>query len=299
MVNVKHPVGPRLIRNIIMVSTFFSIFATAVQLYSDYKGEAYLMNIRLDQIKASSLESLTLNLWQNNEKLINIQLKSLLSFPDITYAAIEEDGSESYAFGENLEKDSIGKRYPLVYMYRNKEYNLGTLHLQAGLGQIRERIEDKFYIIAVTQSIKTFIVAFIMLYIFSQMVTRHLNEISQYAKVMSYDKQDEVLQLDKEVQEDEIDLLVDSLNSLHRKMRIKLSQSEQTNIDLDHINSILQKRIDLHKDSSETIFVLKDHAQDIIKMIKIMNEDISHNFDPEAIKQDLEALNILVQRTFS
>jgi len=299
MVNVHHPIGPRLIRNIIMVSTFFSILATGIQLYSDYKGETYLMNIRLDQIKSSSLDSLTLNLWQNNETLINIQLKSLLSFPDITYAAIFEDESESYAFGENLRHDSIAKEYPLVYTYKKKKYTLGILHLQAGLGQIRDRLQDKFYLIAVTQSVKTFIVAFVMLYIFSYMVTRHLHKISQYARVMSYDKQEEVLQLDKEAKEDELDLLVDSLNSLHAKMRVRLSQSEQANSDLDHINEVLQKRIDLHKDSAETVFILKKEAQEILNMMKMIYEENPHASDIDAMKQDLKALNILLQRTLN
>lgn len=298
MVSVQNPIGPKLIRNIIMVSTFFSILATGIQLYSDYEGETYLMNIRLDQIKASSLDSLTLNLWQNNEKLINLQLKSLLSFPDITYAAISEDGTDVYAFGENLKHDSIEKEYPLIYLYKDKEYNLGSLHLQAGLGQIRDRLKDKFILIAVTQSVKTFIVAFVMLYIFSYMVTRHLHKISQYARVMSHEKQDDVLNLDKDIKGDELDLLVESLNALHNKMRTKLSQSEKTNIDLDHINSVLQKRIDLHTDSMETIFILKQDADKILSMMKMIHDDNPNASDIDAMKKDLDALSLLIQRTF-
>lgn len=110
MMNVKRPIGKRLIRNIIMISTCFSIIATAIQLYSEYKDEKSVMELRLEQIKASSFESLSLNLWEDDEQLVRVQLESLLSFHDISFVSIKREGREDVSFGNDLGSDSIQKR---------------------------------------------------------------------------------------------------------------------------------------------------------------------------------------------
>lgn len=298
MTRVENPIGPRLIRNIILISTFFSIFATAIQLYSDYKSETSLMNIRLDQIKSSSLDSLTLNLWQNNDKHIDIQLKSLLSFPDVTFISIEEDGVASYLYGEDKGNDSIEKRYELLYLYNNKEYKLGTLKLQSGLDQIRNRLKDRFYLIALSQTIKTFIVAFIILYLFSYMVTRHLNSIANYILEISVQHSLPDLVLEKKIQNDELSLLCDALNQLRHTIEDKLSESEKSKNELGHINALLKKRISLHEEENITKPVLKADIQEIEKMMKFITEEELARADLELIKKDISALNILLKRAF-
>ena len=140
MVIVRDPIGFRLIRNIILISTFFSIIMTGIQLYLDYKSETKLMTERLKQVKNSSIESLSHTLWQSNTDLVKIQLKNLLNFNDITYASINESGTNTYVFGKNLGEDTLQKEYALSYTYNGNRYELGILTLQASLKQIRQRV---------------------------------------------------------------------------------------------------------------------------------------------------------------
>ncbi len=295
---VENPIGPRLIRNIILISTFFSIFATAVQLYSDYRDEVHLMNRHIENVKEASLDSIALNLWENNDKHINIQLENLLNFPNITFASIEEDNQETYSFGKNLEEDSIEKRYPLVYTYKNKEYELGELRLQAGLAQVRDRLKGKFYLIAITQTVKTFIVAFIILYLFYYMVTRHLNKMSSFAKDLSESENIDSFELNKTDVGDELDQLLNTLNLVRETIRGKLEKSKKSNEDLNHINAILQKRLEYQGEDLDTRPIRKKDIEEIQKMMKLIKNEELEGADLEIIKHDISSLTILLNRAF-
>ena len=298
MIRVEKPIGPRLIRNIILISTFFSIFATATQLYIEYKSEIDVMNKNIEHVKEASLKSITLNLWENNDKRINLQLRSLLKFPTITYVSIEEEKQKTFFFGEDLEDDAIEKKYPLVYTYNDKEYQLGELRLQAGLGQVRDRLEDKFYLIAITQTTKTFIVAFIILYLFSYMVTRHLHEISRFTNALSENENVDAFKLKRNETRDELDLIVDTLNILRKTVRGKLEKSKQSNTELGQINTILQKRLEYKNEDLDTRPIRKEDIEDIQKMMTLIKKEELEGADLEVIKHDISSLNILLKRAF-
>ena len=293
MVIVKDPIGFRLIRNIILVSTFFSIIMTGIQLFLDYKSETDAMNERLKQVKNSSLESISHTLWQSNNELVKIQLKNLLSFNDITYAAIKEEGSLTYSFGEDLGDDTLQKEYALSYMYNGVRYELGVLTLQASLKLIRDRVFDRFILIAITQSIKTFIVAFLILYIFSYMITRHLYRVVDYAySIGEKGLEQKPLVLDLNGKEDELHLLEDALNMLQKRVHSKLEKRQNENLKLGELNSILERRIISKEVQDNQIIVDKDSFEEIQSIVQIMIE----SSDTELAEQDVKSLDILLRR---
>ena len=293
MVIVKDPIGFRLIRNIILVSTFFSIIMTGIQLFLDYKSETDAMNERLKQVKNSSLESISHTLWQSNNELVKIQLKNLLSFNDITYAAIKEEGSLTYSFGEDLGDDTLQKEYALSYMYNGVRYELGVLTLQASLKLIRDRVFDRFILIAITQSIKTFIVAFLILYIFSYMITRHLYRVVDYAySIGEKGLEQKPLVLDLNGKEDELHLLEDALNMLQKRVHSKLEKRQKENLKLGELNSILERRIISKEVQDNQIIVDKDSFEKIQSIVQMMIE----SSDTELAEQDIKSLDILLRR---
>jgi len=294
MIVIKNPIAIRLIRNIILTSTFFSLIATGVQLYSEYKNETQLIDSQLEQVKNISLESLSNNLWQKNDTLINIQLKGLLYVNGISYVAIDENGKRSYSHGVDNTDDAIVKAYQVSHLYNNKTYDLGKLVIQVDLGQVREKVIDKFYLIAITQTIKTFIVSFIMLYIFTHMVTRHLNQIVEYAYGIINKTAEGPLQLDLKVEDDEIALLEETLNTLQSTMHSRIKKVEKEKEQLNHINSTLEKRIILQDNDSSSILVTEKEVQEIRAMLSLIQKDKTS----DDRKRDIEALNVLFERTF-
>ncbi len=297
MVIVKDPIGFRLIRNIILVSTFFSIIMTGIQLFIDYKSETDLMNERLKQVKNSTLESLSHTLWQSNTELIQIQLKNLLSFNDITYAAISEAGTLTYVYGADLGDDTLNKEYALSYVYNGKRHELGVLKLQSSLKLIRDRVFDRLIMIAITQSIKTFIVAFLILYIFSYMITRHLYKIVDYAyEIGEKGSKQEPLVLDLKGKEDELHLLEDALNMLQTRVHSRLEQTREENKQLGELNAVLERRINLETELSNQLTVDKKDVEELERMINMLKEDANDEEKLKDVKLDLNTLDILMKR---
>ncbi|PHR56370.1 MAG: hypothetical protein COA44_08415 [Arcobacter sp.] len=298
MMNVKRPIGKRLIRNIIMISTCFSIIATAIQLYSEYKDETDVMELRLEQVEASFSESLSLNLWQDDEHLISVQLKNLLSFHDISFVSISRQEKEDISFGKDLGSDSIEKKYKLTHQYKDTNYHLGTLVLQSSLSVIRDKVREKFYLIAITQTIKTFIVAFIMLYVFSYMVTRHLKKITEFSKKIIENSSEKRMHLKLDVKEDELEVLANNLNILSDAVYNKLQKSNEENKNLGEANELLQEQLKRHEAEGENIFIKKDDLHEIEKMMNLMESSSTMDYSHAEIKQDIKTLKILYKRAF-
>jgi hypothetical protein len=298
MTIVKNPIGPRLIRNIILISTFFSIIATGIQLYTDYISETDKIHERLLQVKSSSLENIRINLWQDNNELIQLQLENLLSFPDITYVSIEKDGKPLYHFGTDEGDDSITQRYPLTYVYNNREYELGVLHLQASLGQVREKVKERFYLIAITQTVKTFIVAFIILYMFTYMICRHLFKIAEYAHKMTYDLSDTApLHLDLKTRDDELSLVEEALNTLHTTLISRLKKTENERTELGKINDLLEKRIALSENPDNDTVVLKKDLDELKNLIHLIHDaNNSKDYGIEERKSDIKTLALVLEK---
>lgn len=296
MTIVKNPIGPRLIRSIILISTFFSIIATGVQLYSDYVSETDRIHDRLQQIKSSTLENIRLNMWQDNTELISLQLENLLSFPDITHVSIEKDGNILYNYGIDLQSDAIIQRYPLTHIYNKKEYHLGTLNLQASLEQVRDKIKERFYLIAITQTAKTFIVAFIILYVFTHMICKHLFKIVDYAYKITHDPSStKTLHLDLKTRDDELSLVEEALNNLHKTLQSRLEKTEIEKAELSKINDLLEKRIALNKGSDENAMVTKlEELKNLIYLIKSANK--SEDYGLEERKSDIETLSLVFEK---
>lgn len=300
MLVVKDPIGFRLIRNIILISTFFSIIATGTQLYIDYKSETDLMELRLSQVKDSSLESLSHTLWQSNIELVQIQLKNLLSFHDISYVSIQDGGETVYQYGRNVRDDSIEKQYELSYVYNNKKHDLGVLTLQSDLKQARDKVMDRLFLIALTQSVKTFVVAFIVLYVFSYMITRHLYKIAEYTyEIAANDSGVGALKLDLRGKEDELKLLENALNVLRASLHSKLDQTRKEKERLGDLNAILEKRIDRGEELSDQVLVKKKDIEELEHMINMIKENSSDNESFEDTKRDVGALRILMQRVLN
>lgn len=292
MRKVKHSIRIRLIRNIILVSTFFSIIATSAQLYAVYNNEKEHIYKDLKQVKEASLESLNFSLWQKNDDQTHIQLKNLIKLHSVTYAGIKEEGIDEYSYGEYLPNDSIEKKYELSYTYNQTEYSLGTLTLQVALSAARNKVKENFYFIVVSQTMKTFVVAFIMLYIFSYMITRHLYKIVDYADDMIKHKVNTPLELNLKSKDDEFALLQESLNTLYRSMYSSLEISEEQRRELEELNIDLQERINDNIISG----VDEGTSKEILTMLSFIKKDSQDIKDYKILQEDIASLEILVKR---
>ncbi|WP_127714550.1 ATP-binding protein [Halobacteriovorax sp. HLS] len=237
-----------LLKWILVCSTALTFLGTAVQFYSDYRTGVATIETTLDQIQRSYTSSISNSLWNLDDEQIKIQVNGIIKLKDIEYIKISEkreDGLQVFTEqGDFQTKNVINKKYKLLYKSDNNLIEIGILHVQASLTGLFSRLFDKVLIILVTQTIKTFIVSFCILYIIHVLVSKKINTLVEFAKQLRVKNLDSPILLKRDTKKiDEIDELAKSMN----QMRIHLKMS-----------------IDKMKKSEEYIIQERDYTKDLI-----------------------------------
>jgi len=73
----------RLLLFILLFSLCFTVLASSVQLYIEYRREMREIDSRMELIRAGYLASLERSLWDLNQEQLNVQLRGLVVFSDL------------------------------------------------------------------------------------------------------------------------------------------------------------------------------------------------------------------------
>jgi len=205
----------------IIFSAFITLFITILQLYIDYKNGINSINQQFNLIIDSHSNSLVEGIWVYDEDQINLQLKGIVSLPDILFTSIELDKGGYYEYGELQDDNVIKKKFKLVYHDDIRDVHLGELNVIADVNGLYYELKNKVFILLFSQGIKTFFVSLFILYLFQILITKHIQEISSYTKKLSFNQKNEPLVLNKTIfknQRDELDSLVDSINTMQTEL---------------------------------------------------------------------------------
>ena len=261
------PLGWRLVAATVAFSTIVALLATVTQLFFDYRHELKAIDSTLNQVDRSYLPTITNAMWATNRKELQVALDGLVQLPDVRHVAvIENDKIWAQAGSQKLENIQ-SRDYPLIYAHRNEALTIGSLKVVVDMAGVYQRLLDKFWVILVTNGIKTFLVAGFMLWLFHSLVTRHLHRIAEFSARLSPDNLDERLALDRPAhaddKQDEFDLLVDGLARMQFNLsaailtlELDIFKLEQAEAEIFKLNNALEQRVaertaDLEKANAE------------------------------------------------
>ncbi|MBN0987991.1 sensor histidine kinase [Amphritea pacifica] len=277
----QKPIGVRLLTSILLYSSAITLIATGTQLWLDYRYERSAIDERLQQIEASSLNSLANSLWEISPTQIQVQLDGLLQLPDIRYLEIRSQFGNIYTAGS---KPRIGatveRHFELNYSDKtNAPVNVGQLTLIVSLDEVYRRLADKVLLILASQGIKTFLVSIFILTLFNQLVTRHLSTMADYARRLRLDQLDTPLILKRKPQakEDELSQVVNSMNHMRQSMLIDMGKREDAERSLARLNAELEQRVSertqaLEQSNEElraTLLKLQETQQQLVESKKL------------------------------
>lgn len=246
--NPKSHLSFELLKWILICSTFFTFLGTGVQLYTDYKSGLKAIHSTIGQIKDSYVQSISNSLWNLDDEQISIQVKGIKKLKDIQYIKISEKRNDSLKIyseeGEYKKKNIIEKEYVLEYRNGDSVISIGTLYVQATLDGLFSRLFDKVLVILITQTVKTFIVSFCILYIIHILVSKKIMTLVSFAKQLRIKNLDSPIIIDRESSKlDEIDELAKSMNQMrvHLKLSVdKMKRSEKNIIEeRDYSNGLI------------------------------------------------------------
>jgi signal transduction histidine kinase len=246
------PLGLHLVAATIAFSTLVALLATVTQLYFDYRHDLGTIESTFDQVGHSYLPTVANALWATNHKELQVTLDGIVMLPDVQHVAVLENG-KIWAQAGNPKSGSIQSRdYPLTHVHRNETLTIGSLKVAVDMAGVYQRLLDKFWVILVTNSIKTFLVAGFMLWLFHTLVTRHLKRIAEFSARLGADKLHERLTLDRPVQKksDEFDLVVDGFTRMQANLSAAIlaleqdiSKRERAEAEVIQLNTALEQRV--------------------------------------------------------
>jgi PAS domain S-box-containing protein len=215
-----HGLTARLLSSVLLFSVCVTLILTVVQLYLEYRHDVSDLELRLDQIGKTNLDSLAERLWALDENQLRLQLTGILRLPDMRAVEVREASSTGdplvIRLGERSASSTITREYPLLYNVQGQNTRIGTLYVQATLVDLRRRLVHTGWTIFLNQAAETVLVSLFIVYIFHKQITRHLFAIATFAASYRINDPPPPLQLGRPTRrhEDELQRVVTAFNVL-------------------------------------------------------------------------------------
>ncbi len=296
----KKKIARQLIFYIVIFSSLITLFITVLQLYRDYSREVGQIENQIEQIKKSSLQSLTRSLWDIYDSQLRLQLEGILQLPDIQYLEVSTDGKVYVSVGKLQSENTISATFPMVHIFDNKEKIIGELQIVATVDKVYQRLYNKVLFILFFNGIKTFIVSAFMFFIFHFFVIRHLEKISSHTKSTTYDS-NSVLTMDRKDKNDELQEVVGAINNMRRNLlesftKLKISERrframfEQAAIGVAQVETKTGRFVKINQKYCDIV----GYSPKEMETMKF--QDITH---PDDLQTDLNNMNKLTKGMIS
>ncbi|WP_439509688.1 response regulator [Marinimicrobium koreense] len=247
----ENPIATRLLGLIILSSSAITLVAILMQLYSSFHDDLSALEERLDQVRVSTLASITKSLWGFDQDQLSIQIDSVLDVEDVVQVSvswrdwnnaeqtlIEYKEGTTQADIEARPNQYLIKEYPLVYQDESTpRQELGTLQITASLTNIYDRLWQRTLFIAGVQGTKTLIISFFILWLVYTLLTRHMEAIAHYARQLHLDNLTTPLRLKRikpDDNPDELDNVVEAINHMRETLLEDIEQRQAMELALLH-----------------------------------------------------------------
>jgi len=246
MLNVKrymreNPIVARLLGLIIISSSLITLIAILLQLRSNFKDDIAELEKRIDQVRISTLASITKSLWGFDQEQLNIQVHSVLDVDDVVQVSVtwhdwnnvEQNlvaSNPRYNAAELESKRSqfLIRKYPLIYEDASTPpQDLGVLTVTASLASIYDKLWDRAIFVILVQGTKTLIIALFIIWLVHTLLTRHIETIATYARNLNLDRLTKPLKLQRikfDAAPDELDNVVNAINQMRETLLEDIEQ---------------------------------------------------------------------------
>jgi|GEM_PF-1305140 len=242
--SVQNVIAHKILLYIVVFSSFITLIITAVQLHSDYKHQTIMIENRMVQIEKSYRDSLSNSIWYLNDRQINSILTGIMEFDDVNYVSVEINDGTIYNLGKRR-KDVNFRDYntSITHDVENNSIVVGKLSIESNLDGVIERLGNKFWLILIAQTLKTFLVSLFVLSIIYYLVTRHLSKIAFFASTLDINRKEEFLELERPRQdkEDEFDLICHTMNEMKESLILDEEKRKETELKLKKLSQAVEQ----------------------------------------------------------
>lgn len=212
------PLKKTLLLRVLLTSALVTTIVTGLSFYMEYKREMSILQNNLAYITKSFKASIVQSLWTLDQEQTKTQLSGILASPDFVEVSISDaEGKIIFNQRKNVEdfESLFTENLPLHYAQGRHSVDLGKLHITVSKHLIYQRLWQKVIDLVVTQALKVFVISFLLLHLFSALVTNHILAISRFLANYDWrlDDEQQVLKLNTGRQTyNELDQLQESIN---------------------------------------------------------------------------------------
>ncbi len=237
----ENPIVARLLGLIIISSSLITLFAILLQLRSNFNDDISELEKRIDQVRISTLASITKSLWGFDQEQLSIQIHSVLDVDDVVQVSVtwhDWNNVQQNLVASNPSydpKDLEAKRsqflirqYPLIYEDTSTPpQELGVLTVTASLASIYDKLWDRASFVFLVQGTKTLIIALFIIWLVHTLLTRHIKTIATYARNLNLESLTKPLKLQRiklDSASDELDNVVNAINQMRETLLEDIEQ---------------------------------------------------------------------------
>ena len=251
----------RLLLFILLFSLCFTVLASTVQLYFEYRREMRDIDARMALIRAGYLASLERSLWDLNQEQLNVQLRGLVDFSDVARVRLSSADFDLLQ-GEATPQGPLRiERFALDYQPPSgPPRHLGELEVSIDLGAVHRRLFATGLTSLLWMSVFLCGLAVALSGLFYRLVTRHLQVMAEFARRIGAGDLQEPLRLDKRrsSREDEIDTVAHALDDMRRNILSDIDRREIDRLALQDKRDELQKMVERR---TASLMHAKDEAE--------------------------------------
>ncbi len=231
----------RLLFWILLLSSIFTVMATMIQIYTDYRESRQALEISLEKVQETVLPSISVAMWKLDKEVMESILNGLLTQRDTIYVEIIDTyANPIIQMGETSSNDYFERIYPIMFTDKfEQQIEIGKLKIIVTLSEIYRQLMDKVLVILMTQGVKTFIMSICIVILIDLLVIRHLNHLADWAFKVELFDQDQLLTLNRKqlAKGDVLDRVVSGINTMQFNLIKALAKREQAE---RLINSIVE-----------------------------------------------------------
>jgi signal transduction histidine kinase/CheY-like chemotaxis protein len=234
-------ISKKLIFKIVAFSTVVTFIITALQLQREYNASIKGLHHHLGQVAKIVVPEMTYNVWHLDENAIRLQLSAMINLVDFDFVELKFD-REVISFGDKTKfSNKKVQVFDLKSNFKGSKHSLGTLKIVTNLNPYIQNIIDKAFVILLSNGIKTFILVFFMYYVFNRSILIHLNHISTELSTMNLKSLKSKLHLSREDKDynDELDIVVNSINDLHVSIINEVEAAELAREEKEELQEML------------------------------------------------------------
>lgn len=251
----------RLLLFILLFSLCFTVLASSVQLYIEYRREMREIDSRMELIRAGYLASLERSLWDLNQEQLNVQLRGLVDFSDVARVHLISTDFDLVQGNPHPIGPLRIERFVLDYQPPSGPLRqLGELEVSTDLGAVYQRLYASGLTSLLWMGAFLCGLAVALSGLFYRLVTRHLQVMAEFARRIAAGQWQEPLRLGKSrsANEDEIDTVAHALDDMRRAILSDIERRESDRLALQDNRDELLKMVERR---TASLMRAKDEAE--------------------------------------